>query len=315
MSIWISGSMAYDYLMTFAGKFQDVILPEALDKLNVCFFAPQLRREFGGCAGNIAYNVHLLGGKGEILAAVGEDFAVYSAWLADNNISQDNIHIKSKLFTAQAFITSDANNQQLITFHPGAMDFAHEVLLAPLFHEKQGESWVIIAPNGRQAMIDHAAACVQQNMPHIFDPGQGLPMFDGDTLRHFIQQAQAVMVNEYECAMLCERTEWSRAEIAAQTPVFIVTEGAAGSVLYQNQSEKRIHVTPVEDVLDPTGCGDALRGGLLWALEKGLSWEVGLQLGSVLAAFNLAQHGTQNHRPSWAEIQARYEATYGDWIY
>jgi adenosine kinase len=270
MAALICGSLAFDTIMSFEGKFANQILPEQLHILNVSFLVPSLRRDFGGCAGNIAYSLKLLGGQPLPMATVGEDGASYLGRMRTLGIETRYVRQLDDTYTAQAMIMTDSDNNQITAFHPGAMMQAHENrITADMAAEvKVG----IIAPDGRQAMIDHAAQFKAAGIPFVFDPGQGLPMFNGDELKAFIEQADWVAVNDYEGKMLSERTGLSFDEISRKVRGLVVTLGAEGCEVWQ-QGEKTL-VAPVKPaaVVDPTGCGDAWRGAFLFGLERG--WDL-----------------------------------------
>jgi adenosine kinase len=306
--VLISGSVAYDTIMVFEGRFKDQILPDRVHMLNVAFLTPQLKREFGGCAANIAYNMKALGGEPVILATVGRDGDDYLARLRGQGIDVSQVRRLPESYTAQAFITTDLDDNQIIAFHPGAMSFAHEVDARAALPAAIG----IVAPNGKDAMKEHARAFKSSGVPFIFDPGQGLPMFDGEELREFITQASAVAVNDYESHMLAERTGWSEAEIAAQVEAMIITRGGEGSELYQGGTMTRIPPVSISQAVDPTGCGDAYRGGLLYGLAQGWSWEKSAKLGGVLGAIKIEHQGAQNHALSRDAVAARFEKAYGE---
>ncbi|WP_119152945.1 carbohydrate kinase family protein [Caldimonas tepidiphila] len=293
MSALICGSLAFDTITTFPGRFADQILPEQIHILNVSFLVPTLRREFGGCAGNIAYTLHQLGGEPLVMAALGSDGADYLARLQDWGVSTEFVRTVADSYTAQAIITTDRDNNQITAFHPGAMQCAHETAVVA----KPGLALGIVAPDGRDAMLQHAAQMAALGIPFVFDPGQGLPMFDGAELRRFIEQASWVAVNDYEARLLCERTGSSLEELSrSHLRGIVVTLGAQGCEVWVQGG--RTHVPGVEAaaVVDPTGCGDAFRGALLYGLERG--WELArcAELGNKVGALKIACAGPQNHR-------------------
>lgn len=292
MAAIICGSLAFDSIMNFGGKFADQILPDQLHNLNVSFFVPTLRREFGGCAGNIAYALKQLGGTPLIMATVGSDGADYTQRLAAMGMSTEFVREVSDTYTAQAMIMTDTNNNQITAFHPGAMMQAHITKVAPRADIKIG----IVSPDGRDAMLEHAEQFHAAGIPFVFDPGQGLPMFDGKNLAHFIALATWVTVNDYEGKMLSDRTGLSSAEISRQVKGLIVTLGEHGCEVWVD-GEKTI-VAPVKatNVVDPTGCGDAFRGALLFGLEKGWPLAQCAKLGNQLGAIKIAQRGGQNYQ-------------------
>ena len=292
MSALICGSLAFDTIATFPGRFSQQILPDQLHILNVSFLVPTLRREFGGCAGNIAYSLSQLGGQPLIMAAIGADGAEYLQRVASWGASTAQIRTVPDTHTAQAIIITDTDNNQITAFHPGAMQSAH-------LNKVPSDSQIrvaIIAPDGRDAMLQHAAQLAQAKVPFIFDPGQGLPMFDGTELRSFIDQATWVAVNDYEAQMLCERTGQTLQSLSrSHLRGIVVTLGAEGCDLWQNGLRLRVPGLAAEAVVDPTGCGDAFRAALLHGLEQGWSLERCVQLGNRVGAIKVACRGGQNH--------------------
>ena len=307
MSALICGSFAYDTIMVFQDHFKNHILPDKVHILNVAFHVPELRREFGGCAANIAYNLKLLGGRPLPMGTVGKDFAPYAEWLDMHAIPRNHIKQIESAYTAQAFITTDQDDNQITAFHPGAMDFAHEVTV----DEADGVTIGMVSPDGRQGMIDHAEQFVEAGIPFIFDPGQAMPLFTGDDFRQFIEQATWVCVNDYESQVLQDRTGWSPHEIAGKVDALIVTLGGKGSHVYHSNKRIDIPPAPVSAIVDPTGCGDAFRGGLLYGLMNGLDWEKTGRIGALMGAIKIEQHGTQNHTFTADEFRERYQAAFG----
>ncbi|MFM1989041.1 MAG: Adenosine kinase [Pseudomonadota bacterium] len=303
--VLISGSVAYDTIMVFDGHFKDHILPDRVHMLNVSFLAPRLKREFGGCAANIAYTLKGLGGSPTVLAAVGRDGGDYVERLASLGIDTSAILRCDDLYTAQAFITTDLADNQITAFHPGAMARAHEVAA------KGPAAWGIVAPNGKDAMLRHAREYAEAGVPWIFDPGQALPMFSGDELRALLAGADALAVNDYECRLMSEKTGLGEAQMAAGVKAMIVTKGGEGSLLHHDGRSETIAPVPIAAAVDPTGCGDAYRGGLLYALAAGLGWSVAARLGSVMGAMKIEQPGPQNHRVDRDAVAARYREAYG----
>lgn len=304
--VLISGSVAYDTIMVFEGHFRDHILADRVHMLNVSFLTPSMKREYGGCAANIAYTLRGLGGEPVVLAAVGHDGEPYLQRLAELGIDIESVLRCPDRFTAQAFITTDLSANQITAFHPGAMSDAHRVSATEA--AARGAAWGIVAPNGREAMLAHAREFSAAGVPWLFDPGQGLPMFNGTELRAFIESATAVAVNDYEAQLLCERTGWSQNEIAERVQALIVTRGAEGSVLIENGSQQLIEAAPVNEAVDPTGCGDAYRAGMLFGLSRGRSWRDASRLGSLLGAVKIEYPGAQNHPVDRDAIARRYEA-------
>lgn len=307
MSALICGSMAYDNIMVFQGRFKEQIMPDKIHILNVAFLVPELRREFGGCAGNIAYNLGLIGGEGYAMATVGEDFSAYWAWLEQQKIDVRYIREVEATLTAQAFITTDLDDNQITAFHPGAMDHSH-ISDIPT---DAGISIGMVSPDGRQGMIQHARQFAEAGIPFVFDPGQGLPMFDGDDLRTFIEQASWVAVNDYEGQMLQERTGWSEQEISQRVKGLIVTRGSKGSMIFSGDEQFSIPAVTAAEVRDPTGCGDAYRAGLLYGLLNEMSWDDAGRLGAVLGAIKIASLGTQNHRFTPQSVDDQFERSFG----
>ncbi len=307
MTALICGSMAYDTIMVFPDQFKNHILPDKVHILNVSFLVPHLRREYGGCAGNIAYNLHLLQEDPLILATVGHDFEPYAQWLSQQGLSAQCIKILDDHYTAQAYITTDINDNQITAFHPGAMSYSHEnPVPADL-----GVSIGIIAPDGKQGMQEHAAQFAALNIPFIFDPGQGLPMLNGEELLHFIELADYAAFNDYESALVQERTGQSLEQLAARVKALIVTLGGQGSHIYTGGRRIDIPAAPIRHPADPTGCGDAYRAGLLYGLLNQHDWETTGRIASLLGAIKIEHPGTQNHHFSMHEFKQRYHAAFG----
>ncbi|MCG6898507.1 MAG: carbohydrate kinase family protein [Gammaproteobacteria bacterium] len=307
MSALICGSLAYDTIMVFKDKFKNHILPDKVHILNVAFYVPEMRREFGGCAGNIAYNLKLLGGEPLPMGTVGSDFGPYAAWMDVIGIDRTHVTLIEDRFTAQAYITTDTDDNQITAFHPGAMDDSHENRVT----DASGVQIGMVSPDGRQGMIDHASQFVDAGIPFIFDPGQGLPMFDREDLNAFIDQASWVSVNDYELQLLQERTGLSPHEIAERVEALIVTLGGEGSHIYTDKQRIDIPTAPVTRLNDPTGCGDAYRGGLLFGLMNQLDWETTGRIAALMGAIKIEQHGTQNHSFTLDEFRTRYRSSFG----
>jgi adenosine kinase len=303
----ICGSVAFDSIMRFDGRFKDHILPDKIHILNVSFVVPQLRREFGGCAGNIAYNLRLLGDAGYPMATVGRDFAPYGEWMKAHGVPRDYVKVIESEHTAQGFITTDLDNNQITAFHPGAMQYAHLNKVADAADITLG----IAAPDGREAMIQHAAEFTERKIPFIFDPGQQLPAFGGDELRDFIERAKWCAVNDYEWQLVQQRTGWGIRDVTARVDALIVTLGAEGSVIHTMEREHRIPSARPSAVVDPTGCGDAYRAGLVHGLMRGLDWETTGRIASLMGAIKIEARGTQNHRFGKAEFAQRYQSSFG----
>ena len=305
--VLISGSVAFDTIMVFDGHFKDHILPDRIHMLNVAFLTLDLKKVYGGCAANIAYNLNALGGEPVILATVGRDSDEYVTHLKSLGLDMSQVRKVEDSYTAQAFIMTDTAANQITAFHPGAMNFAHQVEVSKALPASFG----IVAPNGKDAMLQHAAAFRTHKVPYIFDPGQGLPMFDGEQLRQLVSDASAIAVNDYESKMLAEKTGWSELELANRVAVMLVTRGAEGSTLYEQGKVHTIAPAAISKAVDPTGCGDAYRGGLLHALANGLSWLEAARLGSVMGAIKIEHQGPQNHRIDREEVMRRFAAAYG----
>lgn len=307
MNTLICGSVAYDNIMVFQDHFKNHILPDQLHILNVCFFVPEMRREFGGCAGNIAYNLKLLGGNPLIMATIGDDNAPYMYRFKQLGLDTQHIHHIPGTFTAQAFITTDLDDNQITAFHPGAMLQAHSNHVRDAKNVGLG----IVSPDGRDAMLQHAADFKAAGIPFVFDPGQGLPMFNGEELLAFIQQADYCTVNDYEARLLTERTGLSLSEIATHVQALIVTLGGEGSEIHVDGHCIKVPCVKPDAILDPTGCGDAYRAGLLYGMSQGWDWQKAGQLASLMGSIKIAHRGGQNHAPDRAEIERRYEAAFG----
>ena len=307
MAALICGSYAYDTIMVFQDHFKNHILPDQVHILNVAFVVPEMRREFGGCSGNIAYNLKLLGGDPRPMATVGEDFAPYREWLRQCGIDDRHVVEVPGTFTGQAFITTDLDDNQITAFHPGAMDEAHRNRVS----DAQGITIGIVAPDGKQGMIEHAEQFVAADIPFLFDPGQGLPMFNEAELLAFIDQATWVVVNDYESKLLQERTELSAGEIADRVEGLIVTRGARGSVIYTRDGRVEVPVVKAQTVADPTGCGDAYRAGLLYSLMNDFDWKTTGRVASLLGSLKVGSHGTQNHRFEVQEFHDRFVEAFG----
>jgi adenosine kinase len=307
MSTLICGSMAYDTIMVFHDRFKNHILPDQLHILNVAFLVPDMRREFGGCAGNIAYNLNMLGGDACIMATVGDDFAHYDERLQRLGLTQDHVRTVPGSFTAQAFITTDLDDNQITAFHPGAMNHSHQNHVTDAKNATLG----IVAPDGRDGMIQHAREFSEAGIPFIFDPGQGLPMFNGEELEHFVRLADYVTVNDYEAQMLQERTGKKLEELAKLVSAIVVTLGAKGSLVFSGGQQIDIPSVKPEAILDPTGCGDAFRGGLLYGLAAGADWALTGRLSSLMGSLKIAHRGGQNHRYGKDELAERFEDAFG----
>lgn len=303
----ICGSLAFDNIMQYEGQFADAILPDQLHKLNVSFLVPTMRREFGGCAGNIAYNLKLLGGEPVIMATVGQDGESYFDRLKQLNISAECIKTIPSSYTAQCFITTDSVSNQFTAFHPGAMMQSHENKVS----DAKDISIAIVAPDGRDGMLQHAKQCADLHIPFIFDPGQGLPMFNGDELKEFIDLATYIAVNDYEAELLMSRTKLTLEQIAERVDTLIVTRGSHGSEIFNQGKKILIPVVPAAQVADPTGCGDAFRAGMLYGLTHGFDWETTGRIASLLGSIKIAHQGPQNHSFTPSSFKAQFKAAFG----
>src|SRR5690606_22425060 len=307
MPALICGSLAYDNIMVFNGRFKDQILPDQVHILNVSFQVPELRREFGGCAGNIAYSLKLLGGEGDVMGTVGQDFASYANWMERNGLSRRHVRVIDDTYTAQAYITTDQDDNQITACHPGAMNFSH-LNVVP---DDGGYSIGIVAPDGREGMIQHARQFAAAGIPFIFDPGQGLPLFNGEELLEFVGMASWIAVNDYESQMLASRTGLGVEEIARRVKALIVTRGAEGSRIFHDGKVTEIPCVKARELRDPTGCGDAYRAGLLYGLMQGFDWETTGRIAALLGAIKIAHNGTQNHHFTPGEFRESYREAFG----
>ena len=306
MTTLICGSLAFDNIMVFQDRFKNHILPEQIHILNVAFLVPEMRREYGGCAGNIAYNLMLLGGTPQIMATVGDDAGPYFARLDQLGLSREHVRQVPGSFTAQAFITTDLDDNQITAFHPGAMSFSHLNKV-----DRSRASLGIVAPDGREGMMQHARDFAAAGVPFIFDPGQGLPMFSGDELLDFIGLADYACFNDYEAKLLCDRTGRSLEQLAGEVKGLIVTRGGEGSEIYTAGQRHDIPCVEADAVVDPTGCGDAYRAGLLYGIANGMDWPTTGRLAAVMGAIKIAHRGGQNHQPGREEIAARFQRAFG----
>ncbi|HXW10511.1 MAG TPA: carbohydrate kinase family protein [Steroidobacteraceae bacterium] len=307
MPALICGSIAFDTVMVFQGRFREQILADRIHMLNVSFLVPSMRRNFGGCAGNIAYNLRLLGEEGWPMATVGHDFEPYRRWLTACKVSLDFVRELDDEFTAQAFITTDLDDNQITAFHPGAMSQSH-LNAVPA---GAGVTLGVVAPDGRAGMQQHAAQFAAAGIPWLFDPGQGLPMFDGAELLAFIDKATWVAVNDYEGQLLQERTGLNAAQIAARVQAYIVTRGAKGSTIHAGGREHAIPTARPEAIKDPTGCGDAYRAGLIFGLANELDWDTTGRIASLMGSIKIAHAGTQGHRFDMNEFEQRFRTAFG----
>ena len=292
--------MAYDSIMVFNDYFKNHILPDQIHKLSVAFYVPELKRNFGGTAGNIAYNLSLLNTSPLIMATVGEDFQPYVERLSKHEINQDYIKIIPATLTAQAYITTDLDDNQITAFHPGAMTQSHKNSINSIV---ENIDLAIIAPDGKDGMIQHANECVKKNIPFLFDPGQGIPMFDKDELKLFIDQARYIALNDYELQLILDKTSFNLNDLTNSVDALIVTKGSKGSVIYSKKDKINIEAIPVETPVDPTGCGDAFRAGLIYGIVNNLDWEKSGKLASVMGAIKIKYQGGQNHSAKISEIE------------
>lgn len=302
MQTLICGSLAFDTIMVFQDQFKNHILQDQIHKLNVAFFVPEMRKEFGGTAGNIAYNLQLLECEPLIMATVGEDFSNYQTWIDENKLSSQHIKMIPNTFTAQAFITTDLDDNQITAFHPGAMMESHQNSV----NDAKDIDVAIIAPDGRDGMFQHAKECFDAKIPFMFDPGQGLPMFNGEELMHFIEMASYLAVNDYEAQVLQDKTGLTLDQLAEKVGALIVTLGAEGSHIYADGQRHDIPAVKPTAVVDPTGCGDAYRAGLLYGIVRKWDWVTCGRLAATMGAIKIASRGGQNHKPSREEIENIY---------
>lgn len=306
MRTLICGSIAYDTIMVFKDRFKNHILPDQIHVLNVSFLVPDMRREFGGCAGNIAYSLKMLGGDPLIMATVGQDYQPYAYRLEKLRLLQTHVRQVADTFTAQAFITTDQDDNQITAFHPGAMNFSHHNHVSDARDVGLG----IIAPDGRDGMLQHAREFHEAGIPFIFDPGQGLPMYTGEELLSFIRQADYVAANDYEARLLQERTRHTIEDLSRLVKALIVTRGAQGSQVFVNGSMQTIPAVQATQVVDPTGCGDAYRAGLLYGIANDLDWATTGRLASLLGSLKIAHRGAQNHEFTRDEISQRFREAF-----
>jgi adenosine kinase len=301
MSALICGSFAYDTIMVYPGYFKNEILPDKVHVLNVSFLVPQLRREFGGCAGNIAYNLHLLGGHALPMGTVGKDFETYAARMDALGVTRAHVKVVPDAYTAQAYITTDLDDNQITAFHPGAMSFAHTQDIA-----RDGVKIGSVSPDGRDGMLLHATQFAEAGIPFLFDPGQGMPMFNGQELTDFIEKATYVAVNDYEAELLTDRTGLTLKQLAERVDALIVTRGGQGSHIFHRGKVLEIPCAKAESLADPTGCGDAYRGGLLYGLLNGMDWETTGRIASLMGAIKIERVGPQNHRITPEQFRERF---------
>ncbi|WP_298573534.1 carbohydrate kinase family protein [uncultured Luteimonas sp.] len=307
MSALICGSLAYDTIMVFPDQFKNHILPDKVHILNVSFLVPRMRREFGGCAGNIAYNLKLLGGDPIPMATVGGDFGPYREWFEENDIPLERVKVIDELFTPQAFITTDHDNNQITAFHPGAMMRSYEN------HVKDvpGVSIGIVSPDGYEGMLQNAKEFAESGIPFIFDPGQAMPLFNGEELRAFIEQADYVTVNDYESNLLQERTGWTEKDIVQRVKAYIITQGPRGALIHTPGQAYTVPPAHERRITDPTGCGDAFRAGLIFGIEKGCDWQTIGRIGNLMGALKVEHPGTQNQRFDYEDFAGQFRQQFG----
>lgn len=318
MSVLVTGSVAVDHIMVFQDHFKNHFVGDKLEKLNVAFHVPSMSKQYGGTGANIAYNLCRLGVEPILLAAVGPDLGAYAAWMDHSGVARDHLRVIEDQFTAACFITTDLSNNQIISFHPGAMDRAHEARIADV---KQPFDAAIVSPNGRQAMLDYARDLKTRDAPFVFDPGQGLPILDEKALLGALSGATVYIVNEYEWALTCEKTGLGEEAIAELVGALVVTRGEEGSWIRRGGLEAglgleapRVEIPPIKAqvAVDPTGCGDAYRAGLLYALAHGLPLEKGARLGSLMGSLKVARPGPQSIELGLEAIRERFRAEYGE---
>jgi len=307
MSALICGSVAFDNIMVFKDRFKNHILPDKVHVLSVSFLVPDMRKEFGGCAGNIAFNLKLLGGDPLPMATVGRDFGPYGEWMDRWDIPRRHVTIVDDQFTAQAFITTDLDDNQITAFHPGAMSYSH----LNDVNDAEDVTIGIVSPDGRDGMLQHAEQFAETGIPFIFDPSQGLPMFDAEDLVRFIEQATYVTVNDYEWEMIADRTGLSKSEVQERVEALVITKGASGSEIHTGGRVLEIPAAKPARLADPTGCGDAHRAGLLYGLTRGMDWETTGCIASLMGAIKIESYGTQNHTFEMEEFEERFEESFG----
>ena len=310
MSILVCGSVAYDNIMLFEDRFKNHILPEQIHILNVSFLVPELRRDFGGCAGNIAYSLHLLDAEPLIVATVGDDAGDYFERLDGFGLNRAYMRHVPGTYTAQAFITTDIDDNQITAFHPGAMLFSHRNDVREARASRA--ALAIVAPDGRDGMLRHVEGLTEIGVPFVFDPGQALPILSGDELLHCLKLSRCCTVNDYEARLMCEKTGRSVESLAAEVEAFVVTLGGEGSRIHAGGHCIDVPSVRPSALVDPTGCGDAYRAGLLYGIERGWDWLSCGRLASVMGAIKIGHRGGQSHRPSRADIEAAYRAAFGE---
>ena len=307
MPALICGSIAYDTIMVFDDSFRNHILPDQIHILNVAFLVPEMRREFGGCAMNIAYNLKMLGEEPIPMATAGQDFGPYREWIRSCGIRRDHVRVLDDLYTAQIYITTDLDDNQITVVHPGAMEQSWRNRVEDAPEATLG----ILAPDGREGMVQHAEQFVAAGVPFIFDPGQQLPLFSGEELRRFVELANWVTVNDYEWQLLKSRSGWDRDDVVPRVDALIVTRGGDGSTIHTSGGQFDIPAVKPQQVTDPTGCGDAYRAGLLYGLLRGFDWPTTGRAASLMGAIKIECHGTQNHRFTPEQFKRRFQDSFG----
>jgi len=308
MSILVCGSIAYDTIMVFRDQFKNHILPDQIHILNVAFLVPDLRREYGGCAGNIAYSLKLLGEEPLIMATVGHDAEPYERRLDKLGLARRHVRRLEEHFTAQAFITTDIDDNQITAFHPGAMSHSHLNRVG----DADGVRLAIVSPDGRQGMLEHARDLAQAGIAYVLDPGQGLPMFSGADLMEMLAGALCLTVNDYEARLVEQKIGKPIAELAGKLEAVVVTRGAEGADILEGGRSVRIPAVPPDSLVDPTGCGDAFRAGLLYGMARGWDWRKSGRLASLMGSIKIAHRGGQNHRPAREEIAKRFAQSFDE---
>ena len=308
MTTLVCGSLAFDTIMVFPDQFKKHILPDQIHILNVAFMVPDMRREYGGTGGNIGYNLKLLGEEPLVMATVGHDFEPYARRFEALALSMKHVRVIEDQFTAQAFITTDIDDNQITAFHPGAMSASHRNRIS----DAQGVKLAIVSPDGRDGMIEHVRDLAAAGIPYVFDPGQGLPMFSGAELLELLARARALTVNDYEARIVEQKTGKPVAEIARMAGAVVVTRGGEGSTIHTREGAIDVQAVAPAAMVDPTGCGDAYRAGLLYGMARNWDWRRCARLASVMGSIKIAHRGGQNHQPSRADIAAKLSAAYGE---
>ncbi len=307
MSALICGSLAYDTIMVFQDRFKNHILPDKVHILNVSFLVPRMRREFGGCAGNIAYNLKLLGGEPIPMATVGQDFDTYREHFVACGIRLDQVKEIKDLYTAQAFITTDLDDNQITAFHPGAMMRSHENNVRDVAGVKFG----IVGPDGYEAMLQNSTQFAELGIPFIFDPGQAMPLYNGAELRQMIEQSTYVTVNDYESNLLQEKTGLDTKAIAERVEAYLITRGPQGSEIHSRSGTLHIPAASPRRVVDPTGCGDAYRAGLIFGWMQGMDMPTTGRIASLMGALKIEHLGPQNQRFDYATFSNEFRQQFG----